>query len=728
MWLSKSSTIVLLFLVVVRAHNSRYKRQSSQEGELSDSISNLQHADSHYQFPLPPQAKPRNLQLSPGVQSNVKANVKTISQNKYNQPPHQLNDRLQYQPPIYPQQTSTQTHIKLQASPQQHQYAPEFQPQPYHSNNYTQAFSFKQVGKTQGVSTNDQSTIMHVPKKTSSKRQHDTISTSHSTEVVLHEKIVSMQQPVQSVIQKLPASEIESNKGITAKDKDSNQDQYLIYYYYYDDDNKTNVNNPTLNFDDISDLEAYDQKQENNQPEKSNRRINSPQNTNKALKNHSGSSTLQPVTILSQATGRVEIIDASVTRAPKADMANVSEDSLVSNIYRYGNNVPRFPATPNLVDHPIKNQPEISNRGIPYDRKSSSDVILQPDGDVNSGVPISTLSYTPTLLANVEPSSKRKLEDINEIVETKTEPETTETPTTTTTEPTTTTEEPTTTEKRRQRTFGFRQRSGLRKRRPGSLRQRRPSSTTTTTDSTTTHESSTKRVRSRFGSRSFRRSHLRSSFRRNRFGHSNDDDEEDKEEDEVQKDETTTESSRGRKRQRYIGSRRYGRRRTSSRISTENTEDTSTTDEVAKIETTTESSRGSKRRRYRGSRRYGRRRTSSRTSTENTEESSTTESSRSRPSIFNRRKTPSRPRLPFIRGGRKRFGHHDEEEKEEATSSSSATENTSETTISIPASTEFADEKFNDKIDTVEEQQTTTTEKNRFAGLFKRRKRPTLFG
>ncbi|XP_076327776.1 uncharacterized protein LOC143234359 [Tachypleus tridentatus] len=726
MWL-RSSTIVLLFLVAIRAQNSRNKRQLSQERQLHvepllDSILSLQHEGSSYQFPLPPQAKIRSLQLSP----EVKANAQTISHNQYNQPP-----RLQYQPPIHPQQTSTQTLVKFRTSPQKHQYVPpsfpEFQQQPYHSNNYTQYMDFKQGAKTQEINSNDQSTVMHVPLKESPTRQHGTISTSHSTEVILHDKIGSMQPPVQSVIEKLPASEIESSKDISAMDKDSKLDQYVIYYYYYDDDNKTNVTNPTLNFDDISNLEVYDQIQENSQPEKSNIRTNIPQNTNKAFKSPSSSSTLQPVTVLSQATGQEEIIDTSVTRAPKTDVTTVSEGSLVSNIYRYGNNVPRFPSTPNLVNHPIKNQPEISNRGIPYDRKSSSDAILPSIGDVNSDVPISTLSYTSTLLTNVEPKSERKFEDINEVIETKTEPETTETPTTTTVEPTTTTEEPTTTEKRRQRTFSFRRSSGFKKRRPGSLRQRRPSSTATTTESTTTQESSTKGLRSRFGSKSFRRSRFRSSFRRNRFGHSNDDDddEKDKEEEEVTEEETTTESSRRSKRRRYRGSRRYGRRRTSSRISKENTEETSTTDEVTKEETTTESSRGSKRQRYRGSRRYGRRRTSSRISTENTEETSTTESYRSRPSVFNRRKTPSRPRLPFF-SSRKRFGHHDEEEKEQAVSSLAAAGSTPETTISTPASTESADENYN-KTDNVEEQ-TTTTEKNRFAGLFKRRKRPTLFG
>ncbi|XP_076333049.1 uncharacterized protein LOC143237541 [Tachypleus tridentatus] len=627
----RSLTIILTLLFVTHAYSSRYKRQSTLSAQpdnfevnvkpFRDDISNQHKSQqlsiSQYSPPLSPKIKPEQL-LPPGVQYSVETNIQTNLQSTQNQkyrlsyqPLDQYNNPSPYQPPILHQQFDIETQPTLA---NQHQYLLSTLKQ----SNYFKSFRPQQGENSQVVYITGQPIVFNAPEQKLSTSQHQSgsqgisFSTTHSSEIIRQEKIGSVQPPVQSVIQKSSASEITFDKGSTAKDKDSNQDQYVIYYYYYYGDDKANNTNPTLNFDDIPNLEAYDQTEKTKQPEKSVKRVNIPQNVIKNdLKVTNSFTTLQPVT-----TSLEEALVTTLAVVSKKNKTTDFEGTPISNIYRYGNNVPKFPITPNLIDRSSVNQTEKTSKKILDEPKPLSNVnSLTVSHDVGLKGPVSTLLPTSTLSTTVL-ITESNFEDSNEIIETETEPETTETPTTTTIKATTTTEEPTTTtEKVRRQTLVPRPGFGARKRPLRYGRQPRLSSTAgTATETTTSKETSTKRSRSRFNGRSF--------------------------------------------------------------------------------------------------------------PTEKNDEPPTTSSSRARPTSLSRRKSPSSRRLPFLRSRSNRFGHRDEEEQ--TTSHSSINTNAPETIIATPFPNENPEEKDGDE--TVDEKQVTTTKESRFSGLFRRRKRPTLFG
>ncbi|XP_013787797.1 uncharacterized protein LOC106471722 [Limulus polyphemus] len=698
LFLSRSSAVVLSLLVVTHAHVLREKRQLSLNGQPKNNPNEqFQTSEtpqrSKYQLPLPPQPKPQvNVQLPPGVSYNIQTNVQATPLHSLKQQyepsfqttAQQERNHPQYQPPILPQQFNAQPQFSFHPQSQQHQ---NLQQNPL--GHTFQPPNPQQGGNQQVIYINGQPVVINAPKdrgpvtptsQQQSGSQGVSFSTSHSTEVIRQGKIGSAQPSVQSVIQKAPASEIEFNKGPTVKDKDGKQDEYVIYYYYYYDDD-ANKTNPTLNFDDIPNLETYDQSQRD-KAQKSSERASIPQNViNNAFKDNNDFSGSQTVSQISGQDG----VSTEVLKSGAVSSVSVSvpKDSPISNIYRYGNNVPRFPISPNLVDHQNGGHSEISNKGILNDRKSDSKTLVNSSGGSES-TPLSTSA----LFVNKESSQEKKFEHNNEVIEAKTESETTEA-ITTTTEATTTTEEPTTTTERNQRrTFGSRGRFGTRRRRPGAfnIRPRRPKSTTTTTisESTTDEETSTRGFQPR--TRGRQRNRFRSSFRRNRFRNSN-----------VDKEETG--------------------------------------DEKKEITTTESSTYGTTRRRFGSSRLYGNSRNSGRPSSEDNEELSTSKPTRTPSSFLSRRRKLSRPRLSFLRGGRNRFGHHNEEKEEEeeqeeekTTSTSTPVTDAPETTVVTSAPTEAPEEKEDEEPVDVVDQETTTTESSRFAGLFRRRKRPSIFG
>lgn len=710
MWL-RLSAVVLSLLVVTHAHVSREKRQLSLNGQRenfevyvkpllennpSGQFQPLQTPETpqkfQYQLPLPPQPKPHfNVQqLPPGVTYNIQTNVQATpfrSQKQQYEPliqstTQQERNRPQYKLPILPQHDNSQSQFSFHPQSKQHQ---NLQLKPL-----GQQLSPQQGGNQQVIYINGQPVVINAPKDQSlvtptiqqqSGSQGISFSTSHSTEVIRQGKIGSVQPSVQSVIQKAPASEIEFNKGPTVKDKDGKQDEYVIYYYYYYDDD-ANKTNPTLNFDDIPNLETYDQSQGGNAKDKAQRndkRTGIPQNViNNAFKDNNDFSVSQSA---SQASGQDGVLTGDLKSGGVSSVSvSAIDDSPISNIYRYGNNVPRFPISPNLVDRHDGGPSEISNKGITNDHKSDLKTLINGSGGSDK-----TPLPTSALSVNKESNNEEKFERNNEVIETKTEAETTEA-ITTTTEVTTTTEEPTTTtERNRRRTFGSRGRFGTRRRRPGAfnIHPRRPKlRTTTTSESTIDEETSTKGYQPRTIGR--QRNRFRSSFRRNRFRNSN-----------VDKEEAE--------------------------------------DEKKEITTTEPSSYGTTRRRFGSSRRYGTTRNSGRSSSEDNEEVSTSKPTRAPASFLSRRRKLNRPRLSFLRGGRRRFGHPDEEkeekeEVEETTITSTLITDAPETTVTTLSPTEPPEKKEDQEPDDVVAQETTTTESSRFAGLFRRRKRPSIFG
>ncbi|XP_013788343.1 uncharacterized protein DDB_G0283357-like [Limulus polyphemus] len=665
--------------------NPRQQDQNSARFQTSINLQQLQ--KSHYQFPLPPQ--PQNWDLPPKVRYHIQNNVQSTplqSQDQQYQPPYQplsqIRNRPQYQPPVLPQQSNTEPQFNIQDQQQQYQYVPQSQFQPSNPQPSVSQQVIYINGQPVVINTSQGSRSTSPTGQQESDSQGISFSTSHSTELIHQEpeKTRAVQPSVQSVIQKIPASEIEFDKKPIAKDKASNEDDYVIYYYYYYEDDKANKTNPTLSLDDIPNLESYDHSQGNyakDKPEKSNRRLNISQNvTNNAFKDHSSFSVSQSLSLPFQTSFQ----DAAVTGVSKTDMdpsisVSISENSTISNTYRYGNNVLKFPISPNLVAHQTGGQIESPRRRINNDVESSSAIGAGPSSSGSIPSPTSNLS------ANNELNREKNPENINELTVVQAITKPTEASFITTTEATTRTEEPTTTTERSRRlTFGSRRGFSTRRRQPISYYPRRPTlSTTTTADFTTTEETTTRRDQSRAGSRYSRRNRFRSSFRRNRFDNSSDDGVEENE-----------------------------------REST----------------TTTESSRWTTKRRFGGFRRYGNSRNSNRGSTERTENMSTTESSGSRPSFLSRKQNSKTPSLPFLRGGRRRFGYHNEEEGEveNTTDPSTSATDASKITVKTPVTEEAPKEIKDRDLTAKDDQETTTTESSRFSGLFRQRKRPSFFG
>ncbi|XP_076349262.1 uncharacterized protein LOC143246435 [Tachypleus tridentatus] len=550
MWF-RSLLMVVSLLLVTRSHASRQKRQEpllkniqvyiksdenpKQQDQNSDRFQISKYPQQlhkpHYELPLPPQ--PQNWHLPPEVRYHIHNNVQSPplrSQDQQYQPPFQLLSQIrngpQYQPPILSQQSNTESQLNTQKQQQQYQYVPQSQ---FQSSDPQPSVSQQVIyinGQPVVTNTSQGSSSTSPAGQQRSESQGISFSTSHSTKSVHQEpeKTRFVQPSVQSVIQKIQASEIEYDKNPIAKDKANNKDDYVIYYYYYYEDEIGNKTNPTLSFDDIPNLESYDHFRDSNakdKPENSNRRLSIPQNaTNNAFKDHSRFSTSKPLNLPYQTSAQY----AAVTGVLKTDTdpsvsVSISDNFTLSSSYRYGNNVPKFPIPPNLANHQTDGQIELPSRRINNDEESSSSRGAGPSFSGSIPSPISNISENNKL------NRGKQLENINELIVVQAKTKSTVAPFITTTEVTTRTEKPTTTERSQRLTFGSRRGFNTRIRQPISYYPRRPTlSTTTTTDFITTEETTTRRDQTRAGSSYYKRNQFRSSFRRNHFGNFNDDD------------------------------------------------------------------------------------------------------------------------------------------------------------------------------------------------------------
>lgn len=275
--------------------------------------------------------------------------------------------------------------------------------------------------------------------------------------------IGSSHHPSQAIHQ-VPASEIQSDKSASAKDRDSaKNDEYVVYYYYYYD-NDTNSNNLTLNFDDIPSLDSYDDTKSSKEPEKSASsrsiaaNVNSltpstqdqPKDTAASPKPSSPSGASQARSISSADVG-----SESVIRADKPD--NTLEDTVVeplkpvSNVFRYGSNeVPRFPVLPNFIVSEVP-------KGEKTEEQLTPDTLSTPPSTTLPASTASGILNEERLQPEVDSDDANNVLDSDSKVveehEEKVTPESSPTTTTkTTTEPPTTTEiTTTTTEKSRRR-------------------------------------------------------------------------------------------------------------------------------------------------------------------------------------------------------------------------------------------------------------------------------------
>lgn len=262
-----------------------------------------------------------------------------------------------------------------------------------------------------------------------------------------HAKAVDSSHVPAQAIHKAPASEIQSDKGSLAKDKDNMKDEYVVYYYYYYDNDTAPNNNLSLNFDDIPSLEAYDEKN-GKEPERS-----ASARTLAANINSLGSVTSDPKkdntptnkSNTSQPRSVANNNRESVIRADNQDTV-IQPLKPVSNVFRYGSNeVPRFPVLPNFIitEVPTTIKPEDGftpnafSSESPTTQTISSNVVV-PESNANDD------SDNDDLNSVLDNGTDLKLS------EDKAEEES-ETTTTTTTEPPTTTEIPTTTTTERSR-------------------------------------------------------------------------------------------------------------------------------------------------------------------------------------------------------------------------------------------------------------------------------------
>lgn len=311
------------------------------------------------------------------------------------------------------------------------------------------------------------------------------MSSSSSSEDALRQgKIVGSIQPPAQVIQKSPASEIESSKQAEAKDKaakgkDKDKDEYVVYYYYYyDDDNKKN--NLSLNFDDVPSLEGFDKTDGSKLKGKgSSQRLASPNPQNRF---EPKTVTTSPPSGQQPAPPPAFPLEQGVTSAPQT-VTQVSVSVSVSEGTRA-----LLPSQPFEAKRPpLAGPPSLEFTGAKL--VPDPGVPLGPAPDVRGlvtpqGSSLSTVSPpTDTHVAN-EISGRKGADLLTTSAET-----TTPTTTTTTTEApttlaptTTTTEEPTTTTEKTKRPFGNRRRfgGGPHIRGPGARKSHSTSSTTTT--------------------------------------------------------------------------------------------------------------------------------------------------------------------------------------------------------------------------------------------------------
>ncbi|XP_022252741.1 uncharacterized protein LOC111088092 [Limulus polyphemus] len=778
-------------------HFQRKKLEQSSNVQLSSlSFSKasiqLEHQEpnSQSQHQFSTQILKSQLPLTPQVQSHQNQSKyqihHTLSPQSYSKIQAPLSPKSQHQVLTQSQQNHYQLPIPAQTLSSHTQFRSEQSqiPQTSHSlqRKYLKVESLLSSGSdkaddtqhkktSQVIFVNGQPVVINptesqkAPSSPVTQNSHDSHAflSSPTTDAIFQEKLLgSVQSQVQSVIQKAPASEIEYDKGGPASDRDNNDDAYVVYYYYYydDDDEPNNKTSPSLKFDDIPNLENFDEsKTETTNVKKDVRRVGQRGNVpNNVISNAFSDTSLskdrsgQPGTL--SLNNSAQSKNADVSSKPVKDP--VLPIAPISNVYRYGNDVSRFPVTPDLVDHSTKNQkPTIV-----------TDVSVE-DKEDNLSVNSNIQDHSTTTFSEDDPSSKSDLfssvndsnsgAEINEIVEAQTEPLTRKDPTieievTKTTE-STTTQEPITTTVSVPSRFSNRRRFGSR-RPPGYVRSRRPpvidltttkvvkteapeedtekeESTTVSTTTITSTTSRRSRLRSRLGNRrrnvGFNRQ--RPSFRRSRFRGSNNDSDKKKDEENGKIEEKSTEK------------------------------ETTTTSTTA----VTESSRPTARRRFgslRSSRRFGssRRKSSSITvspeSTSNDESTTvktTTAVSRVRSSsIFGRSNT--RSRLSFLRRGRSglRRGSKVEKEPEEddveavdeekksstpkiadkttVTSLSEEVETTTTTDTLLSSNEDEYDVEEDEEPQISEDPITTTTENSRFSGLFRKRKRPTLFG
>lgn len=336
------------------------------------------------------------------------------------------------------------------------------------------------------------------PSLQSFPRHSFSVSSSTSSEDALRQgKIVGSIQPPAQVIQKSPASEIESSKQAEAKDKaakgkDKEKDEYVVYYYYYyDDDNKKNL---SLNFDDVPSLEGFDKTDGSKLKGKgSSQRLASPNPQNRF---EPKTVTTSPPSGQQPAPPPAFPLEHGVTSAPQT-VTQVSVSVSVSE----GTHV-LLPSQPFEAKRPPLAGPPsleftgaklVPDPGVPIGPAPDVRGLVTPQGSL-----VSTVSPpTDTQGANEISGRKGAADLLTTSVET-----TTPTTTTTTTEApttlaptTTTTEEPTTTTEKTKRPFGNRRRfggahgAGAHVRAPGS-RKSHTTSTTTTTPAT----SSTRRL------------------------------------------------------------------------------------------------------------------------------------------------------------------------------------------------------------------------------------------
>lgn len=398
-----------------------------------------------------------------------------------------VNPQLQQQPQQFPQQHPQQQ--QQQQLPQQRQQFSfsDANQQPNH------AFAFPQQAPSTPTTT-----PQPPPALQSFPRQSFSVSSSStSSEDALRQgKIVGSIQPPSQVIQKSPASEIESSKQAEAKDKaakgkDKDKDEYVVYYYYYyDDDNKKNL---SLNFDDVPNLEGFDKTDSSKLKGKgSSQRLSSanPQNRFEPK-----TVTTSPPSGQQPAPPPAFPLEQGVTSAPQT-VTQVSVSVSVSE----GTNI-LLPSQPFEAKRPpVAGPPDLEFTGAKLAPDTGAALAFTPDGRglvTPQAVPVSTVAPSADTQVANEISGKKGAELLTTSAETTT-PTTTTTTTeaTTTLAPTTTTEETTTTEKSK-RPFGNRRRfggahgAGSHVRTPGShVRGKSHTTSTTTTPAT----SSTRRL------------------------------------------------------------------------------------------------------------------------------------------------------------------------------------------------------------------------------------------
>nr|XP_037290575.1 flocculation protein FLO11-like [Rhipicephalus microplus] len=407
---------------------------------------------------------------------------------------HVFNNQQQHrqqQPP--PQQQFINSQQQQQQFPQQHQQQVPQQRQQFSFSDGNQqanvAFAFPQQ-----AAVTPSTTPQPPPAFQSFPRHSFSVSSSSSSEDALRQgKIVGSIQPPAQVIQKSPASEIESSKQAEAKDKaakgkDKDKDEYVVYYYYYyDDDNKKN--NLSLNFDDVPSLEGFDKTDGSKLKGKSStQRLASPNPQNRF---EPKTVTTSPPSGQQPAPPPAFPLEQGVTTAPQT-VTQVSVSVSVSE----GTHA-LLPSQPFEAKRPpLAGPPSLEFTGAKL--VPDPGVLLGPAPDVRGlvtpqGSSVSTVPpSTDTHVVN-EISGRKGADLLTTSAET-----TTPTTTTSTTEPpttlaptTTTTEEPTTTTEKTKRPFGNRRRfggahgAGPHIRGPGSRKSHTTSTTTTPATSST---------------------------------------------------------------------------------------------------------------------------------------------------------------------------------------------------------------------------------------------------